>query len=116
MIVVALKLSRNVRGSAKIKARLAGPTASLKKEILQLLLYGSASLTTTAWTKLKQPLSPPWLTLNSASKRSVLLSGLLAKKILSAVLHSKNVKRNAEQRSLVGNYAYLAREVKQPLM
>ena len=113
-IMVALEFSKTVREIAKI-IRLAGPTASPRKEMLQLLLSGSASLTTTAWTKLKQPLPPLLLILNSASKKSALISGLLARRTLSAFPHSKTAKRNAEQRRAVGLSAYPPREAKQPL-
>jgi hypothetical protein len=56
-IMVALEFSKTVRENAKI-IRLAGPTASPRKEILQLLSYGVALLPTIAWIKLKQQLPP----------------------------------------------------------
>jgi len=56
------------------------------------------------------------LTLNSASNRSVPISGLPVKKILSVVLLSRNVKRSADLTKTVGNFVLDKKEISLLLM
>jgi len=95
----------------------AGQHVSLKREIKLPLTSTNASRIMTVWIKFN-PLQSllPLLILNNALSKNAQMSGLPVRKILSASLLFKTVKKSVEPKYLAGLFASHQREVKLPLM